>query len=95
MTSLCNLQEGIKIASGDYIFNLDGDDAVCEDALQSAYEIIKKFHPDMVSFSYKRYVDGVIGEIVEDLPDEGLYNKVDMEKHIYHSLLSNKNMKNL
>ena len=33
-------QAGIKVASGDYIFHLDGDDAVLPDALESAYKII-------------------------------------------------------
>lgn len=88
-------QAGIKIATGDYVFHLDGDDAVCEDALESAYEIIKTHNPDIVSFSYKPYVDGVVGETIYDLVDEGLYNKADMIKSIYPNLLSNKNMKNL
>ncbi len=88
-------QEGIKIAKGEYVFHLDGDDAICPDALGSAQEIIKKHNPDIVSFSYKRCVDGVVGEIVDDMADEGLYNKNDMITHIYPHLLSDKNMKNL
>ncbi len=88
-------QAGIKEAVGDYVFHLDGDDAVLPDALESAYEIIKKHSPDIVSFSHKRCIDGVVGEVVEDLVDEGLYTKQDMEKKIYPNLLSNKDMKNL
>ena len=35
-------QAGIVEAIGDYVFHLDGDDAICPDALESAYEIICK-----------------------------------------------------
>ncbi len=88
-------QAGIKVAVGDYVFPVDGDDAICPDALESAYKIISETDADMVSFSYKRCVDGVVGEIVDDLVEEGLYNKADMEERIYPKLLSDKNMKNL
>ena len=88
-------QSGICNAEGDYVFNLDGDDAILPDALESAYKIICETNADIVSFSYKTYVDGETGDVVEDLAEEGLYHKADMEKHIYPNLLSNKNMKNL
>lgn len=88
-------QAGISVATGDYVFHLDGDDAVLPDALESAYEIIKKYNPDMVSFSHKRYIDGEISDTVEDIVDEGLYNKTDLEEKIYPKLLSDKNMKNI
>ncbi len=88
-------QAGIKQASGDYVFHLDGDDAVLPNALESAYEIICAHHPDMVSFCYQRCVDGVLGDVVEDLAEEGLYHKAELEDKIYPNLLSNKNMKNL
>lgn len=88
-------QAGIRVATGDYVFHVDGDDAVLTDALESAYEIIEKYAPDMVSFSHIRCIDGVEGEKVEDLADEGLYNKKDLEEKIHPNILSNKNMKNL
>lgn len=88
-------QAGIKIAVGEYVFHLDGDDAICADALKNAYEIIKTHNPDIVSFSYKPCVNGACGDAVYDLADEGLYNKADMAKSIYPNLLSNKNMKSM
>ena len=88
-------QAGIRVATGEYVFHLDGDDAILPDALESAYEIIQKYQPDIVSFSHKRCIDGVIGDTVEDLAEEGLYNKSDLEQKIYPRLLSDKNMKNL
>ena len=50
-------QAGVSIAKGDYIFNLDGDDAIDTDALMSAYEIISDTKAEMVSFSYRIYTD--------------------------------------
>ena len=88
-------QAGIKEAVGDYVFNLDGDDAICDDALESAYQIINEMHPDIVSFSYRRCIDGVPEDIVDDLADEGLYHKSDIEEKLYPKLLSDENMKNL
>ena len=88
-------QAGIKLASGDYIFHLDGDDALCEDALESAYEIINEYHPDIISFSYKPFVQGRVGDVVNDLPEEGLYDKALMKEKIYPHLLSDKNMNHI
>ena len=88
-------QAGISIAEGDYVFHLDGDDAICEDALESAAQIIREMHPDMVSFSYRRCINGEPGEIVHDLVPEGLYRKADIEEKIYPNLLSDENMKSL
>lgn len=88
-------QAGIRVATGEYVIHLDGDDALLPGALESAQEIIEKHHPDMVCFSHKRCVDGIVGETVEDLAEEGLYHKADLEEKLYPSLLSNENMQNL
>ena len=88
-------QAGIQEAVGDYVFHLDGDDAICDDALENAYQIICELHPDIVSFSYRRCVDGVIGDVVDDLVEEGLYHKADIEEKIYPHLLSNESMTHL
>ena len=88
-------QAGIVEAVGDYVFHLDGDDAICPDALESAYEIIREHHPDIVSFSYRRCIDGELCDVVDDLVDEGLYNRTDIEEKIHPNLLSNESMKNL
>ena len=83
-------QAGIKIATGDYIFNLDGDDAILPDALESAYNILQDTNTDIVSFCYKTWIDGVVGDVVEDLAEEGLYNKAAMEKSLYPNLVDQK-----
>ena len=88
-------QAGIRVSKGDYIFNLDGDDAITPDALMSAYQIILDTNADMVSFSYRVYSNGKLGKVVHDLPQEGLYDKTRLEEQIFPNLLSNKNMQNL
>lgn len=88
-------QAGIEVASGDYIFNLDGDDAICSDALESSYEIIKDTNADIVSFSYRCSINGVIGDVIDDLAKEGLYNKAQIEEFIFPKLLSDKNMQHI
>ena len=88
-------QAGVSIAKGDYIFNLDGDDAITPDALMSAYQIIRDTKADLVSFSYRIYTDGKLGKVVHDLVQEGLYDKKRLKEQIYPNLLSNKNMQNL
>ena len=88
-------QAGIRLACGDYVFNLDGDDAICEDALASAAEIIRETHADMVSFSYRCSVNGRLSDVVEDLAEEGLYDRVRMEEQIFPKLLSDGNMQHM
>ena len=88
-------QAGISVSKGDYIFNLDGDDAITPDALMSAYQIILDTNADMVSFSYRIYSNGKLGKVVHDLVREGLYDKTRLEEQIFPNLLSNKNMQNL
>ena len=88
-------QAGIQVATGEYVFHLDGDDAIFPDTLENAYQIIEKTNADIVSFSHQRYTDGVLGKICEDPVDEGLYHKEDMKKIIYPKLLSDINMRNL
>ena len=89
-------QAGIKVASGDYIFHLDGDDAIVCDALENAHNIIIETGADIVSFSYNLAgPDNIIGDKVEDLVSEGLYNKTEIEEKIYPKLLSDKNMNHI
>lgn len=85
-------QAGITVSQGEYIFNLDGDDALTEDALQAAYEIIRDKSADIVSFSYKRYEGERVGATVDDIVKEGFYGKEDIEKHVFPLLLSSKSM---
>ena len=49
---------GIKVAEGDYVFNLDSDDLIVNDVLECAYKIIKDTNCEIVSFSYKWVKNG-------------------------------------
>lgn len=41
--------DGLKISHGDYIVFLDGDDAMCENALQNISELIEEYlYPEMI-----------------------------------------------
>ncbi len=87
-------QAGIKIALGEYVFNLDGDDALLPDALECARRIILETNADIVSFSHREYRNGETKDIINDVVPVGFYDKEDMEKHIYPHILSDKNMRN-
>ena len=88
-------QAGIKVASGEYVFNLDGDDALTPESLETAKRIIQETNADIVCFSYMEYRNGKTREIENDLVPVGFYNKEDMKKYVYPHILSNKNMNNL
>ena len=88
-------QEGIKVASGDYIFNLDGDDAITPDALENAQKIIQETNADIISFSYKRAFNGQLSDAVEDYVAEGLYTRQQIEAEIYPKLLCDKYMSHI
>ncbi len=83
---------GIKVAEGDYVFNLDSDDLVENDTLECAHKIIKETDAELVSFSYRWVKNGQTMNITNDGLDEGLYAGEDIEKYIYPKLLMDKNM---
>lgn len=88
-------REGIKVAEGRYVFNLDSDDLIEKDTLECAYNIIKETDCEIVSFSYKWVKNGQTISITNDGLDEGLYNKEDIKKHIFPRLLMDKNMNHI
>lgn len=86
---------GIKVAEGDYIFNLDSDDLIENDTLESAYKIIKETNCEIVSFSYRWVKNGQTIAITNDGLEEGIYDKNDIEKYIFPRLLMDKNMNHI
>ena len=46
-------QAGIRVAAGEYVFNLDGDDALAPGALASAHEIIMETGADFRTYAAK------------------------------------------
>lgn len=88
-------RSGIKIAEGDYVFNLDSDDLIESDTLECAHRMIKETDCEIVAFAYKWVKNGKTVNITDDGLDEGFYIKDDIEKHIYPRLLMDKNMKHI
>ncbi len=86
---------GIKVAQGDYVFNLDSDDLIESDTLECAYKIIKETDCEIVSFSYKWVKGRQTVNITNDGLDEGLYTEGDIEKYIYPKLLMDENMNHI
>lgn len=86
---------GIKIAEGEYVFNLDSDDLIEHDTLECAHKIIKDTNCEIVSFSYRWVQDGKTVNFTNDGIDEGLYTKQDIEKYIYPRLLMDKDMNHI
>lgn len=74
---------GLRLATGDYICYVDGDDWINEDLLKIIYnEAIKCYNPDMVIFGIvKKFIDDDL-EILNDLP-EGIYEKDQMKRLVY------------
>ncbi len=88
-------QAGVRIAGGEYVFCLDGDDALMDGALETAKKCIADTGADMVCFSHQICKDGEAGKVMHDLAEPGLYDKVRLEKEIYSKLLCDENMEHL
>ena len=86
---------GIKVAEGDYVFNLDSDDLIQNDTLECAYKIINETNCEIVSFSYNWVKNGKTVNITDDCIDEGLYDEENIKKYIYPKLLMDKNMNHI
>ncbi len=86
---------GIKVAAGEYVFNLDSDDLIENDTLECAYKIIKNTDCEIVSFSYKWVKNGRTVSITTDGIPEGLYSGKDIENYIYPRLLMDKDMNHI
>ncbi|MBE6915722.1 MAG: glycosyltransferase family 2 protein [Ruminococcaceae bacterium] len=86
---------GIKVAEGDYVLNLDSDDLIELDTLESARKIILETDCDIISFAYRWVKDGKTVSITNDGLSEGLYHETSIAEHIYPRLLMDKNMNHM
>ena len=86
---------GIKVAEGDYVFNLDSDDLIENDTLEYAYKKITDTSCDIVTFSYRWVLDGKTVNVTNDGIEEGLYKRPDIEKYIYPKILMDKDMNHI
>ncbi len=88
-------QAGIKECSGEYVFNLDSDDSIENDTLETAYNIIKENGCDIVSFAYKWVKGADVCSVTDDGLNEGIYTRDEIEKTIYPRLLMDENMQHI
>ena len=86
---------GIKIASGDYVLNLDSDDLIENDTLETAYKIIKETNCQIISFAYKWVKNNQVVCITKDPINEGLYEGKALKEHIYPRILMDKAMEHI
>lgn len=72
---------GLKLANGEYIQFIDGDDFISVDMIENLYEIMEKEHADIVTCSSYTYKNG---EIVkkEYSKSINIYNKEEAIKEI-------------
>ncbi len=93
---LCSARRaGITVASGSYVLNLDADDCIENDTLETAYKIIKDTSAEIVSFAYKWVKNGQTFAVTNDGLEEGLYVDEEIEKNIYPRLLMDKDMQHI
>lgn len=86
---------GAKIALGDYIFNLDSDDLIERDTLETAEKLIKDTDCEIVSFSYRWVKNGETVNITNDGLNEGFYGEGDIKKYILPRILMDKDMNHI
>ena len=83
---------GIRVASGEYVYNLDSDDRIEPDVLEAAHRIICDTGTDIVSFAYRWVKNEQTVNITEDGLNEGFYDEEKIKEHVYPKLLMDKNM---
>lgn len=86
---------GIKEATGEYVYNLDSDDLIENDALENAYNIIKETNAEIVSFARRWVMNGNTIKITGDDIGEGFYDKESIKSQLFPKILMDQDMKHL
>lgn len=88
-------QAGINISTGKYILNVDGDDYIASNLLETLECIVKRYEPDIVAYNFYKVLDDgkLIGEGRNNLPP-GLYSEKEL-KDVYKKLLFDMEERNL
>lgn len=69
---------GARLASGQYILNIDSDDCIVEHALDTLKGVIDKYQPDIVGFKFSRFNDAGIIDFGGYSISDGLYDSKEM-----------------
>lgn len=80
---------GCLAAEGRYIINVDGDDWLEDGALQSLFEVVQSYSPDVICYGYYEAIDGE-KKPVQYQYDKGIYSKADLVTKIYPELILSK-----
>ena len=87
---LLTRRRGFKEAKGDWFINVDSDDYIAPDLLESVVKAIDRYQPDMVMYNYQYFTNA--DEITPskiNIPNESVFN-VDKKEQVYtYRLLSN------
>ncbi len=87
-------QAGIQRARGEFVVNVDGDDALAPGMLERAAALIRQEDPDVVSFAITYTGAGPDVTQSEPLP-EGLYGRARKERELYPLLLMAPDMRHM
>ena len=77
-------KEGVKFAHGKVVTFVDSDDRMEKDAYEELMKIYRKYHSDIICFSYKIMGSG---NISEKYYDEGIYTKKEIVKEIFPTMM--------
>ena len=87
---LLTRRRGFKEAKGEWFINVDSDDYIAPDLLESVVKAIDRYQPDMVMYNYQYFTNA--DEITPskiNIPNESVFN-VDKKEQVYtHRLLTN------
>lgn len=87
-------QAGVELARGEYVVNVDGDDAVARNLLERAAELIRTHAPDLISFAVT-YLEPAGPRTATEPLSEGLYNRERKKREIYPRMLMAPDMTHL
>lgn len=87
---LLTRRRGLQGAKGDWFINVDSDDYIAPDLLESVISTIDRYQPDMVMYNFQYFTD--VGEITSSklkIPNESVFNTDNKEQVYAYRLLSN------
>lgn len=79
---------GLKMATGDYILYIDGDDWIELDLIENYIEAVLKYNADVVISSHMENLEGRIEILTNSIPP-GFYDKDKLKSIVYPKMLYN------
>lgn len=79
---------GLKIATGEYICFIDGDDFIQNDMFEHYHQILLKNNVDIILGNFTAFYENGNKQVYKQNLNSGLYGKTEMEQKIYNRMLS-------